>query len=162
MNEQNNKALKGRDNVSQSLANILVHAIWSVKERRPLITEDVRAGLHAYMAGILKKIESPALIINSVADHVHVLCQLSKNLAACKLIEEVKKSSSKWMKTQGVSQFAWQSGYGAFSVSQSNVPSVRNYIENQATHHQRCDFKSEFRAFCERYGVTIDEHYVWD
>jgi REP element-mobilizing transposase RayT len=151
MNEQNNKALKGRDNVSQSLANILVHAIWSVKERRPLITDDVRAGLHEYMAGILKKIESPALIINSVADHVHVLCQLSKNLAACKLIEQVKKSSSKWM-----------SGYGVFSVSQSNVPSVRNYIENQRTHHQRRDFKSEFRAFCRRYGVAIDERYVWD
>ena len=91
----------------QSLANILVHVIFSTKERRPLIDDDVRAGLHGYLAGILKEIESPALIINSVADHVHILCVLSKNLPACKLVEEVKKSSSKWMKTQEVPLFAW-------------------------------------------------------
>ena len=146
----------------QSLANILIHAIWSVKERRPLIGDGVRAGLHGYMAGILKNIESPALIINSVDDHIHVLCQLSKNLAACKLVEEVKKSSSKWMKEQGVLDFSWQNGYGVFSVSQSNVNAVRKYIEGQAEHHQKRDFKTEFREFCERYNVAIDERYVWD
>lgn len=146
----------------QSLANILIHAVWSVKERRPLIVDDVRAGLHGYMAGILKNIESPALVINSVADHIHVLCQLSKNLAACKLVEEVKKSSSKWMKQQGVVDFTWQSGYGVFSVSQSNVPAVRRYIEGQPEHHKKRDFKSEFRAFCKRHGVIIDERYAWD
>lgn len=146
----------------QSLANILIHVIWSTKERRPLIADDVRPGLHGYMAGILKNIESPALVINSVADHVHVLCQLSKNLAACKLVEEVKKSSSKWMKEQGVSDFSWQNGYGVFSVSQSNVDGVRKYIEGQAAHHKKRDFKAEFREFCERYSVAIDERYVWD
>lgn len=146
----------------QSLANILIHVIWSTKERRPLISDGVRAELHGYMAGVLKRVESPALIINSVADHVHVLCQLSKNLAACKLVEEVKKSSSKWMKEQGALDFSWQGGYGAFSVSQSNVPAVRNYIKRQPEHHQKRDFKSEFRAFCKRHGVTIDERYVWD
>jgi len=146
----------------QSLANILIHVIWSTKERRPLISDDVRAELHGYMAGVLKMVESPALIINSVADHVHVLCQLSKNSAACKLVEEVKKSSSKWMKEQGILDFSWQSGYGVFSVSQSNVPAVRNYIMGQPEHHQKRDFKSEFRAFCKRHGVTIDERYVWD
>ena len=78
----------------QSLANILIHVIWSTKERRPLIADEVRPQLHGYMAGILINIESPALVINSVADHAHILCQLSKNLAACKLVEEVKKSSS--------------------------------------------------------------------
>lgn len=86
----------------QSLANILIHTIWSTKERRPIISDGVREGLHGYVAGILKNLESPALIINSVADHVHVLCQLSKNLAACKLVEEVKKGSSKWMKDNGI------------------------------------------------------------
>lgn len=146
----------------QSLANILIHAIWSVKERRPLIVDNVRAGLHGYMAGILKNIESPTLVINSVADHVHVLCQLSKNLPACKLVEEVKKSSSKWMKGQGVLDFAWQNGYGVFSVSQSNVDVVREYIEGQAEHHKKRDFKDEFREFCRRYNVTLDERYVWD
>jgi REP element-mobilizing transposase RayT len=146
----------------QSLANILIHAVWSTKERRPLISDGVRVGLHGYMAGILKNIESPALIINTVADHVHVLCQLSKNLAACKLVEEVKKSSTKWLKAQGVAAFAWQNGYGVFSVSQSNVAAVRKYIEGQAEHHQKRDFRDEFRAFCKRHSVPLDERYVWD
>jgi REP element-mobilizing transposase RayT len=146
----------------QSLARILVHAIWSTKQRRPLIREDVRVGLHGYIAGTLKNIESPALVINSVADHVHILCQLSKNLAPCKLVEEVKKSSTKWMKAQGVPLFARQNGYGMFSVSQSNADEVRDYIEGQAEHHKKRDSKAEFREFCKRYNVPIDERYVWD
>jgi len=148
--------------MAQSLANILVHAIWSTKERRPIIGDALRSNLHGYMAGILKNIESPALIINSVSDHVHVLCQLSKNLAACKLVEEIKKSSSKWMKENGVPDFAWQNGYGLFSVSQSNVDVVWKYIEGQAEHHRKRDFKEEFREFCKRYNVSLDERYVWD
>ena len=148
--------------MAQSLANILVHAIWSTKERRPVIADALRSNLHGYMAGILKNIESPALIINSVSDHVHVLCQLSKNLAACKLVEEIKKSSSKWMKENGVPDFAWQNGYGLFSVSQSNVDVVWKYIEGQAEHHRKRDFKEEFREFCKRYNVSLDERYVWD
>jgi putative transposase len=146
----------------QSLANILVHLIFSTKERRPLIADDDRAGLHGYMAGILKEIESPAIIINSVPDHVHIMCVLSKNIAPCKLVEEVKKSSSKWMKTQGVPMFAWQNGYGVFSVSQSNVDSVRRYIENQTEHHRKVSFQDELRAFLERHGVQYDERYIWD
>jgi REP element-mobilizing transposase RayT len=146
----------------QSLANILIHVIWSTKERRPLIADDVRPQLHGYMAGILKNIDSPALVINSVADHAHILCQLSKNIAACKLVEEVKKSSSKWMKEQGVGDFSWQNGYGVFSVSQSNADNVRKYIEGQAEHHKKRDFKDEFREFCKKYNVAIDERYVWD
>lgn len=146
----------------QSLANILIHAIWSAKERRPLIPDSVRAGLHGFVAGILKNLESPALVINSVPDHIHILCQLSKNLAACKLVEEVKTSSSKWMKSAGIPEFAWQNGYGVFSVSQSNVNAVREYIEGQAEHHKQRDFKDEFREFCKRYNVAIDERYVWD
>lgn len=148
--------------MSQSLANILIHVIWSTKERRPLISDGLRAGLHGYLAGILKNLESPALIINSVADHVHVLCQLSKNLAACKLVEEIKKGSSKWMKENGIPEFALQSGYGVFSVSQSNVDAVREYIQGQPEHHKKRDFKDEFREFCKKYNVALDERYVWD
>jgi putative transposase len=148
--------------MSQSLANILIHAIWSTKERSPFISDNVRTGLHGYMAGILKNIESPALIINSVADHVHVLCQLSKNMASCKLVEEVKKNSSKWMKENGIAGFAWQSGYGVFSVSQSNVEAVRGYIERRPEHHAQRDFKEEFRELCKRHNMVMDERYVWD
>ena len=148
--------------MSQSLSNILIHVVWTTKERRPLIAGGVRGGLHGYMAGILKGIDSPALSINSVADHVHILCQLSKNSAASKLVEVVKKQSSKWMKQQGVPLFAWQNGYGVFSVSQSNVDAVRKYIEGQAEHHQKRDFKAEFRTLCLRHKIAIDERYVWD
>jgi len=146
----------------QSLTNILIHVIWSTKERRPLISDGVHEGLHGYLAGILKNLESPALIINSVADHVHVLCQLSKNLAASKLVEEIKRSSSKWMKENGVGEFAWQSGYGLFSVSQSGVEAVREYIHGQPEHHKKRNFKDEFREFCKKYNVALDERYVWD
>jgi putative transposase len=146
----------------QSLANILVHIIFSTKNRRPLIDNSLRAGLHGYIAGILKELDSPALIINSVADHAHVLCSLSKNLAACKLVEEIKKNSTKWMKLKDVPMFAWQNGYGAFSVSQSNVPSVRGYIENQESHHRKVTFQDEFRKFLNKYQITYDERYVWD
>jgi putative transposase len=146
----------------QSLANLLVHVIFSTKERRPLIDDPVRAQLHGYMAGILKGIESPALIINSVPDHVHILCAMSKNIAACKLVEEVKTGSSKWMKTQGVPLFGWQNGYGAFSVSQSGADEVRRYIENQQAHHHKTGFQDEFRRFLEKYRVPYDERYVWD
>ena len=107
-------------------------------------------------------IATQTLVINSVPDHIHILCQLSKNLAACKLVEEVKTSSSKWMKSAGIPEFAWQNGYGVFSVSQSNVNAVREYIEGQAEHHKQRDFKDEFREFCKRYNVAIDERYVWD
>jgi len=148
--------------MSQSLANILVHVIFSTKDRRPLITGPLRPGLHAYMAGILQELDSPALIINSVADHAHILCSLSKNLAACKLVEEVKKSSTKWIKPKGILLFGWQSGYGAFSVSQSNVASVRNYIAKQETHHRQLSFQDEFRRFLVKYQVAYDERYVWD
>jgi len=146
----------------QSLANILVHVIFSTKERRPLISDTIRPRLHGYMGGILKEIESPALIINSMPDHVHILCMISKNIAACKLVEEVKTGSSKWMKTQGVPLFAWQNGYGAFSVSQSGVDPVRRYIEKQQTHHRKTNFQEEFRRFLEKYRVQYDERYVWD
>jgi REP element-mobilizing transposase RayT len=148
--------------MSQSLANILIHAIWSTKERCPIISNGARAGLHGYMAGILKSLDSSALIINSVTDHVHILCQLSKNIAACKMVEEVKKSSSKWMKENDVAGFTWQSGYGVFSVSQSNVDGVREYIHDQEQHHKKRDFRDEFREFCKRYNVPLDERYVWD
>ena len=148
--------------MSQSLSNILVHAIWSTKGRAPVIAHDIRPRLHGYIAGILAELGCPAIIINSVADPIHVLCVLSKNLAVAKLIEQVKVSSSKWMKAARVRNFHWQSGYGIFSVSESNKAAVRRYIEGQQEHHRRRDFQSEFRAFCRRHGVALDERYVWD
>ncbi len=115
----------------QSLAQILVHLIFSTKSREPILSDDIRPELHPYMATVLKGMDSPATLINSVEDHAHVLFHLSKNHALCEVIESVKKDSSKWIKTKTRTyrNFHWQSGYGAFSVSQSSVAQVIRYIE---------------------------------
>jgi REP element-mobilizing transposase RayT len=150
--------------VPQSLAQLLVHLIFSTKSREPLLSDDIRPELHPYMATILKHMDSSAILINSVEDHVHILFHLSKNHALCDVIENVKKDSSKWIKTKGRTfrNFHWQSGYGALSVSQSNLAQVVKYIEGQKEHHRRRTFQEEFRAFLKRYQVQYDERYVWD
>jgi REP element-mobilizing transposase RayT len=125
--------------MSQSLANNLVHLVYSTKHRMNWIPEFSQESLWAYQAGIFREWDSPAIVIGGVEDHVHALFSLSKNHALKKIVEEVKKGSSKWMKTaEGTSNrdFAWQGGYGAFSVSKSNEPDVKNYIQNQAEHHR--------------------------
>jgi len=148
----------------QSLAKNLVHLIYSTKERRPLLEDAIREELHKYSCGILREQESPALVVNSVADHMHLLLVLSKNKALAEVVREVKKGTSRWLKTNGAqfADFEWQNGYGAFSVSQSVVTEVRNYIEGQAEHHRKVGFQDEFRAFLRRYEVEFDERYVWD
>ena len=150
--------------MSQSLAKILVHLIYSTKNREALLRNDFRDELHRYTAGILKEWDSPAILVNSVEDHVHLLFSLSKNHAVSKIVEEVKKGISKWLKTKAASlaNFHWQNGYGVFSVSQSGVEEVRRYIANQAEHHRKKTFQDEFREFLKRYELTYDERYVWD
>lgn len=148
----------------QSLANVLVHLIFSTKDRRPLIRDDVREALHAYVVGILENQQSPSLCTNSVEDHMHILFVLSKNLALAKAVQEVKQSSSKWIKSQsdGYKDFAWQNGYAAFSVSESQRDVVREYISHQREHHAKVSFQDELRKFFEKHGVKYDERYVWD
>ena len=148
----------------QSLVKNLIHLVFSTKFRRPWLHDDARDSLFAYQSGIFKEWESPALVIGGVEDHVHALFSLSKNHALKKIVEEVKKGSSKWMKTEGTRnrEFHWQNGYAAFSVSESNVPEVRRYIENQYEHHRKLTFQEELRALLTRHGVEFDERYVWD
>ncbi|MBV9123212.1 MAG: transposase [Planctomycetes bacterium] len=150
--------------MSQSLAKILIHLIYSTKQRTPWLSADLRPVLFAYQAGIFKQWQSPALVIGGVADHVHALFTLSKTQSLSRVIEEVKKGSSKWMKTRGAEfqDFHWQNGYGAFSVSPSNSGQVRYYIENQENHHRTKSFQEEFREFLRRHGIEYDERYVWD
>ncbi len=127
--------------------------------------EDVEVQLHSYMAGILKNLESTAIIINSVPDHVHILFRLSKNFALAKVVEEVKKQSSKWIKDKGVryKKFSWQIGYGAFSVSSYGVENVKNYIKNQKSHHHKSSFQEEVEEFIKQYNVTeFDAKYFWE
>ena len=147
----------------QSLSKILVHLVFSTKHRKRLISRDIREELHAYLVGVLRNHDSPALLINSVDDHVHILFRLSRNYAVKTIVEEVKKSSSKWIKTKGEAfqGFYWQSGYGAFSVSPSMVDSVKRYVANQEEHHRTMTFQEEFRKILDRHGIEFDERYVW-
>ena len=148
--------------MGQSLSQIYIHLTFGTKERYPFITEYIEPKLHSYMAGILKNKESPALKINSVPDHVHILFRLSKNYALAKVVEEVKKQSSKWLKKQGADGFTWQIGYGAFSVSSSKVEVVKKYILNQKQHHKSKNYKEEIEEFIKEYDVIeYDEKYFW-
>ena len=150
--------------MSQSLARVLIHLIYSTKHRERIVRDDIRDELHRYTAGILKELESPPILINSVEDHVHILYAHSKNVSLSNVVEEVKKGSSKWIKTKGreYSGFHWQAGYGGFSVSQSAVIGVVKYIQSQKQHHRRKTFQEEYREFLKRYEVIYDERYVWD
>ena len=148
----------------QSLANIIVHLIFSTKDRFPFLREEIQEELNPYLATILKDLESPVIKISSISDHVHLLFRLSKNLAICDAVEKLKTGSSKWIKRKGrmFLKFHWQSGYGAFSVSQSNVSQVIKYIERQKEHHRKKTFQEEFRSFLVKYQIRYDERYVWD
>lgn len=148
----------------QSLARIHIHLVFSTKNRERLISDSIRSALHEYMATVLQNLGCHPLLINSVEDHSHLLFDLARTIPVSKAVEDVKKSSSKWIKTQGpqFTNFAWQAGYGAFAVSESNVESVRNYIAGQREHHRTKTFQEEYRAFLERHNVTFDERYVWD
>jgi REP element-mobilizing transposase RayT len=132
----------------QSLARLHIHLIFSTKNRESVLHDKVRPSLHSYLATVLQRLDCPPELINSVEDHVHILFELGRTVALSKAIEEVKKSSSKWIKTQGpeFALFAWQGGYGAFAVSESNVPIVRDYIANQAEHHRKISFQNEYRV----------------
>jgi REP element-mobilizing transposase RayT len=151
--------------MSQSLTQIYLHIVFSTKHREPFLADKtLRDQTHAYMAGICKNLESPSLLIGGVADHVHLLCRLSKNLAVAVFLRELKRDSSKWIKEQApaLSAFHWQAGYGAFSISPAHVEPVKKYIANQEEHHRSVEFQDEFRRLCQKYDVEIDERYVWD
>lgn len=148
----------------QSLAKNLIHLVFSTKHREPFIADAVRPALHAYLATVFKNLQSPVLALNSVADHVHILFALHRTVALSTVVEDAKKSSSKWLKTQSpdLASFAWQAGYGAFSVSESAVETVTRYIDTQAEHHRKVTFQDEFRAFLTKHNLEYDERYLWE
>jgi REP element-mobilizing transposase RayT len=148
----------------QSLSRILVHLIFSTKNRVPMLAPAIRAELYPYLATVLRDNDCPMLRVGGVEDHVHLSFGLSRTLSVAKMVEIVKTSSSKWIKTKGpeLAQFHWQHGYGAFSVGQSDVDAVIQYIDTQEEHHRRSSFQDELRGFLARYQVPYDERYVWD
>jgi REP element-mobilizing transposase RayT len=148
----------------QSLSSILIHLIFSTKNREPSLSPEIDAELYPYIASIFKAMKSPALIIDGASDHLHTLFSLSRVVTIADLVEEVKTESSKWIKTKGQEfrNFHWQNGYGAFSISQSEVATVKRYIRRQKEHHRRVTFQDEYRRFLAAYEVEYDERYVWD
>ena len=150
--------------MSQSLSNILVHIIFSTKLSKPFIAQTIKKELYRYMASILKDCECSPIIIGGIEDHVHVLCKVSKTRSISSVVENVKKKSSKWIKTRGIeyNDFYWQNGYGAFSIGKSQVNTLKEYIQNQEEHHRKKSFKDEFIEILNRYGVKYDERYLWN
>jgi REP element-mobilizing transposase RayT len=151
--------------MSQSLAQVYLHLVFSTKLRRAwLQNKDLRTEMHNYLGGTCRNLESPSLIVGGVEDHVHILCRLSRTITIAELIRELKRESSKWLKTKSVefADFHWQDGYGAFSISPGHVEPVRTYIANQEEHHKKVSFQDEFRRLLRIYGVEYDERYVWD
>ena len=150
--------------MAQTLTSLLVHIVFSTKHRVSIITPEIEPELFAYIGGILKNNSSPLLAAGGTSDHIHLLVSQSKNIALSLLIQDVKKDSSIWIKTQSeiFKDFHWQDGYGAFSVSKSEVPRVKLYIANQKEHHRKQTFQEELINLLEEHGIKYDERYLWN
>ncbi len=148
----------------QSLSLVIVHVIFSTKERRPFLDPDSRPKLHAYLSTVVRNAECEAYRVGGVADHVHLAIRLSRTITIAKLVETLKTASSKWLKTESLdlAGFSWQRGYGCFSVGPADLDSLCAYIDGQEEHHKTRTFQDEFRIFLKKYGVDYDEAYVWD
>jgi putative transposase len=148
----------------QSLSKVVLHIIFSTKNREPWLESNVRPRMHAYLATICRDVGADFVRVGGVADHVHIVTTLSRTLSQAQLIEHIKKLSSKWIKTLDPRYrgFFWQSGYGAFSVSPSQLDEVLRYVEAQQEHHRTRTFQEEYRELLRRHGVDFDQRYVWD
>ena len=149
----------------QSLSNVVIHTIFSTKNREPFLNEKIlRAEIHAYLGGIGKKLDCNPIQIGGVADHVHLLTALSRTATIADFVKELKRVSTNWIRDRGGvhGKFQWQSGYGVFSVSQSKIDKVVDYIRNQEERHRIETFQDEFRRFLRKYQIEFNERYVWD
>lgn len=149
--------------MAQTLSRLLVHVVFSTKQRRNLILPSIEPELHAYLGAICRNQESPALAIGGTENHVHLLISLSKNVPLSNLLMTLKKDSSKWIKTKGESMqgFLWQGGYGAFSIGESQRDSVTRYIAGQKERHKTIAFEDELMELAKRYCVDFDPKYLW-
>jgi len=151
--------------MSQSLSAVHIHLIFSTKQRRPLLCDTpTRDALHAYLGGVSNQLECPAIRIGGVEDHVHVLARLGRTISLAEWVKELKRVSAIWLKNQGRTyvDFQWQGGYAAFSVSQSNLPQVIEYIANQEEHHRKATFQDQLRALLRKHEIELDERYIWE
>ena len=149
--------------MAQSLSKLYIHLIFHIKYDSVKIQSENKKALYAYMGSIINDNQSVPILINGTGDHIHILCIMSKNIALAKLTEEIKRHSSRWIKTQGsgYKSFGWQGGYAGFSVSQSLHDKTKKYIQNQEEHHKKMTFKEELFLFLNEYGIEYDEKYLW-
>ena len=148
----------------QSLSQVILHIVFSAKDRHPWLDSPVRQRMHAYLATVCRDCECEAYRVGGVADHVHIAARLVRTISQSDLLEKIKKTSSAWIKTQGpaYASFFWQKGYGDFSVGCSQLDDLVRYIENQEAHHKTKTFQEEYRELLKKYKVPFDERYVWD
>ena len=149
--------------LAQSFTFILIHVIFSTKDRMPLISNSIRPELHAYMAGVLRNLNCECYIVGGVEDHVHMAIRIKSSMDLAHVLEKVKSGSSKWIKgkSPGYEKFSWQKGYGAFSISPQYLDPLINYINNQVEHHKKQSFQDEVRGFLAKYKMECDERYLW-
>jgi len=148
--------------MAQTASNLVIHLIFSTKARRNLITSEIRDDLFAYLGGIVREMRGAALIVGGMADHVHMLIRIRPVHAAAEIARVVKTNSSRWLRSKGNVHFAWQNGYGAFSVSESNVPALTRYIATQEERHKKMTFQQEYVAFLKKNKVVYDARYIWE
>ncbi len=150
--------------MSQSLSNILLHIVFSTKNRENMIYPETEKELYPYIATICKSLDCQALEIGGTENHIHILSRLSRTVTVSRLVEKIKSGSSKWIKSKGdlFRTFFWQNGYGAFSIGFSNVPALKKYIVNQKEHHKHRTFEDELRDILKKYQIGYDERYLWD
>jgi REP element-mobilizing transposase RayT len=150
--------------MAQTLVQIFIHVVFSTKNRADMITPEIEAELFAYIGGIAKNNRSKLVAANGTANHVHLLLLLSKNIELSELVGDIKRNSSRWLKSKGDNfrSFGWQDGFAAFSVGHTQVASVKDYISRQKEKHSGRNFESEMRMFFDKYEIEYDERYVWD
>jgi putative transposase len=148
----------------QSLSRVILHIIFSTKDREPWLGLDIRPRMHAYLATVCRDLGAEVVRVGGVADHVHIVTTLPRTVSQAQLIEQIKKVSSKWIKKLDARYrgFFWQRGYGAFSVSPSQLDAVLQYVDTQQEHHRTRTFQDEYRELLRRHGIDFDERYVWD
>ena len=149
----------------QPLSAVYLHLVFSIKERRPFLKDQIlRSECHAYLGGISKKLDCPVILVGGVEDHVHILARESRSIAQADWVKELKRASSLWIKERdpAAKEFAWQAGYGVFSVSFSHLEKVTEYIARQEEHHRVRSFQDELRAMLAKHRIEWDEKYLWD
>ena len=157
------RKLENRSRMAHTFTTLLTHVVFSTSGRRPFLPDAIRSDVHAYLGGILREMRATPIAIGGTEDHVHMLTRLPADLAVADCLRVVKTNSSRWVKERWPERrlFAWQGGYGAFSVSESNRVAVIRYIQDQVRHHQRVSYQNEFVALLQRHDVEFDERYIW-